>query len=208
MLVLSRFVVELDHDSPAVRLHEPESSATPDRAARSRSRIEDNNPYTTATLTLRDGKEVTARMVIDTGAAGSIAYLSRSFAAAAPAGRARLGSRLRQPGTEGMPAGALRAGSAGCGAAGGPPIPGAWIRRQNGARRHDRGRVSAALQGVFRLRRSRMILEPNSRYAGAFALRRQRTAGTPGGQPCRTQCGSTRCCRRLRRPKPDCRRRT
>jgi hypothetical protein len=39
--------------------------------------IEDNNPFTSAT-TLRDGRRVVARMVIDTGAVGSIAYFSRS----------------------------------------------------------------------------------------------------------------------------------
>src|SRR5260370_41878575 len=81
MLVLSRFVVELDHDSPAVRLHEPENFrySRPGRAFP--FTLEANNPYTAATLTLRDGKEVTARLVIDTGAAGRNAYLSRSFAA-------------------------------------------------------------------------------------------------------------------------------
>ena len=81
MLVLSRYVVELDHESPAVRLHEPEQFRYKGPGKAFPFTIEDNNPYTTATLTLRDGKELTARMVIDTGAAGSIAYLGRSFAA-------------------------------------------------------------------------------------------------------------------------------
>lgn len=80
MLVLSRFVVELDHESPAVRLHDPNQFRYSGPGRTFPFTIEENNPFTTATLTLRDGQQVSARMVIDTGAVGSIAYFSRSFA--------------------------------------------------------------------------------------------------------------------------------
>ncbi len=80
MLVLSRFVVELDHESPAVRLHEATLFRYSGPGRTFPFTIEENNPFTTATLTLRDVQQVPARMVIDTGAVGSIAYFSRSFA--------------------------------------------------------------------------------------------------------------------------------
>ncbi len=80
MLLFGRYVVELDHASPAVRLHDAASFrySGPGRALP--FTIEDNNPFTAATLTLRDGQQLAARMVIDTGAVGSIAYFSSSFA--------------------------------------------------------------------------------------------------------------------------------
>jgi hypothetical protein len=80
MLLLSRFVVELDHASPAVRLHEPGAFRYSGPGRVLPFTIRDNNPFTTATLSLRDGQRLTAQMVIDTGAAGSIAYFSHNFA--------------------------------------------------------------------------------------------------------------------------------
>jgi hypothetical protein len=78
--VLSRFVIELDHESPAVRLHDPASFRYSGPGRAFPFSIEGNYPFTTAVLTLRGGQKVPARMVIDTGAVGSIAYFSRSFA--------------------------------------------------------------------------------------------------------------------------------
>ena len=95
MLVLSRFVVELDHESPAVRLHEPETFRYSGPGRAFPFSIEDNNPFTSATLTLRDGRQVAARMVIDTGAVGSIAYFSRSFAIQNKLAERALASRAR-----------------------------------------------------------------------------------------------------------------
>ena len=80
MLVLSKFVVELDHQGPAVRLHAPEAFRYQGPGTAFPFTMEDNNPFTTATLTLRGGEQVEARMVIDTGAVDSIAYFSHSFA--------------------------------------------------------------------------------------------------------------------------------
>ena len=80
MPVLNRFVVELDHESPAVRLHDPAVFRYSGPGRTFPFTIEENYPFTAATLTLRDGQQVAARMVIDTGAVGSIAYFSRSFA--------------------------------------------------------------------------------------------------------------------------------
>ena len=80
MLVLAKYVVEIDHDGAMVRLHDPGEFRYGGPGQAVPFTMENGNPFTTATLTLRRGVEVTAQMVIDTGAAGSTAYFSKSFA--------------------------------------------------------------------------------------------------------------------------------
>ncbi|MCU1237969.1 MAG: hypothetical protein JWP63_5936 [Candidatus Solibacter sp.] len=182
MLVLSRYVVELDHDSPAVRLHDPDQFRYTGPGKAFPFTIEENNPYTTATLTLRDGKEVPARLVIDTGAAGSIAYLSRSFAAqhkltehslaSAPDSLGRRACRLERfaMGTLGVTR----------------PVVHEFLEPGFGGKTEPDGMIGVEFLRRFKVffdyGRSRMILEPNSRFAepsrfDASGLRVHRVAG-------------------------------
>ncbi len=175
MLVLSRFVVELDHDSPAVRLHEPENFRYSGPGRAFPFTLEANNPYTAATLTLRDGKEVTARLVIDTGAAGSIAYLSRSFAAEHRLAERAVGSASDSLGRKACRLERFALGPLGVAR----PVVHQFLEPGFGGKTEPDGMI-----GVFDYTRSRMILEPNSRYTepsrfDASGLRVHRVAALP-----------------------------
>jgi hypothetical protein len=164
MLVLSRFVVELDHESPGVRLHDPESFRYTGPGRAFPFSIEENNPYTTATLTLRDGKEVNARLVIDTGAAGSIAYLSRSFAAEHHLPERALGSAADSLGRR-----ACRLERFGLGQlVVNRPVVHQFLEPGFGGKAEPDGMIGVEFLRRFKVffdyGRSRMILEPNSRY--------------------------------------------
>jgi hypothetical protein len=80
LMLLGKYVVELDHASPAVRLHNAEKFRYSGPGQAIPFTIENQNPYVTVSLTLRSGDEIRGHFVIDTGAAGSIAYLAKSFA--------------------------------------------------------------------------------------------------------------------------------
>jgi hypothetical protein len=182
MLVLSRYVVELDHESPAVRLHEPEQFRYKGPGKAFPFTIEDNNPYTTATLTLRDGKELTARMVIDTGAAGSIAYLSRSFAAQNRLAEGASGSAADSLGRRAYRLDRFALGTL----AVARPVVHQFLEPGFGGKTEPDGMIGMEFLRRFKVffdyGRSRMILEPNSRYAepssfDASGLRVHRMAG-------------------------------
>ena len=79
LAVLARYVVEFDYETPAVRLHEPASFEYRGRGVAVPFSVENTNPYVSAALLLPGGETVTGRFVIDTGAAGSILYLSQGF---------------------------------------------------------------------------------------------------------------------------------
>jgi hypothetical protein len=165
MLVLNRFVVELDHDSPAVRLHEPEGFRYSGPGRAFPFSLEENNPFTSATLTLRDGTEVTARMVIDTGAAGSIAYLSRSFAL-----RHRLSERALGSAPDSLGRRACRLERFALGGLGvARPVVHQFLDSGFGGKTEPDGMIGIEFLRRFKIfldyGRSRMILEPNSRYA-------------------------------------------
>ena len=80
LMMLGRFVVEMDHVTPAVRLHPAESFRYNGPGQAVPFTVENQNPYVPVSLTLSKGDEAQGRFVIDTGAAGSIAYLAKSFA--------------------------------------------------------------------------------------------------------------------------------
>ncbi len=184
MLVLSRFVVELDHESPAVRLHDADSFRYSGAGHSFPFTIEENNPFTTATLTLRGGQKVEARMVIDTGAAASIAYFSRSFAvqnklaeraiASTPDTLARTACRIERFALG--PLGIDR------------PVVHHFGTPGFGGKTEPDGMIAADFLRRFRVfldyGRSRMILEPNRGYDepvnfDASGLRVQRIPNTP-----------------------------
>jgi hypothetical protein len=182
MLVLSRYVVELDHDSPAVRLHDPDTFRYNGPGKAIPFTIEDNNPYATATLTLRDGKEVTARLVIDTGAAGSIAYLSRSFAAQNKLPERALASAADSLGRRACRLERFAIGTLGVAR----PVVHQFLEPGFGGKAEPDGMIGMEFLRRFRVffdyPRSRMILEPNSRFADpsrfdASGLRVHRVAG-------------------------------
>jgi hypothetical protein len=170
MLLLSRFVVELDHESPAVRLHEPETFRYSGPGRTFPFSIENNNPFTSATLTLRDGRQVAARMVIDTGAVGSIAYFSRSFAIQNKLTERALASA---PDTVGRTA--CRIGRFALGALGvDRPVVHHFGTPGFGGQNEPDGMIAADFLRRFRVfldyGRGRMILEPNRAYGEPSAF--------------------------------------
>jgi PDZ domain len=167
MLVLSRFVVELDHESPAVRLHEPSQFRYSGPGRTLPFTIEDNNPFTTATLTLRDGQQVEARMVIDTGAVASFAYFSRSFAI-----QNKLTERALASAPDTMGRTACRVERFALGALGvNRPVVHHFGTPGFGGKTEPDGMIAIDFLRRFRVfldyGRSRMILEPNRSYADA-----------------------------------------
>ena len=184
MLLLSRFVVELDHESPAVRLHEPETFRYSGPGRAFPFSIEDNNPFTSATLTLRDGRRVEARMVIDTGAVGSIAYLSHSFAI-----QNKLAERALASVSDTMGRTACRIERFALGALGvDRPVVHHFGTPGFGGRNEPDGMIAADFLRRFRVfldyGRGRMILEPNRSYTepvafDASGLRVHRIPNTP-----------------------------
>ena len=170
MLVLSRFVVELDHESPAVRLHEPETFRYSGPGRAFPFSIEDNNPFTSATLTLRDGRRVAARMVIDTGAVGSIAYFSRSFAI-----QNKLAERALASVSDTMGRTACRIERFALGALGiDRPVVHHFGTPGFGGKNEPDGMLAADFLRRFRVfldyGRGRMILEPNRGYTEPVAF--------------------------------------
>ena len=164
MPVLNRFVVELDHESPAVRLHDPALFRYSGPGRTIPFTIEENYPFTAATLTLRDGQQVTARMVIDTGAVGSIAYFSRSFAL-----QNKLTERALASAPDTMGRTACRIERFALGALGiNRPVVHHFGTPGFGGKTEPDGMIAADFLRRFRVfldyGRGRMILEPNRSY--------------------------------------------
>jgi hypothetical protein len=79
LAVLARYVVEFDYETPAIRLHDAAAFQYRGRGAAMAFTVAGTNPYLPGTLVLPGGETVAGRFVIDTGAAGSILYLSHAF---------------------------------------------------------------------------------------------------------------------------------
>jgi len=79
LAVLARYVVEFDYETPAVRLHDAAAFEPRGRGTSIPFTVAGTNPYVDAALTLPGGGRVAGKFVIDTGAAGSILYLSHGF---------------------------------------------------------------------------------------------------------------------------------
>ena len=144
--------------------------------------IEDNNPFTAASLTLRDGQQLAARMVIDTGAVGSIAYFSSSFAT-----RVRLAERSYASVPDTMGRTACRIGRFSLGTLGvDRPVVHHFGTPGFGGKTEPDGMIAADFLRRFRVfldyTRGRMILEPPRRIRGAVRLRCQRPARPPHPQ--------------------------
>jgi len=184
MLVLSRFVVELDHETPAVRLHDPATFRYSGPGREFPFTMRDGNPFTTATLTLRGGRKVEAQMVVDTGAADSIAYFSRSFASRNNLAERSLGS---VPDSMGRTACRIERFALGTLAVGRPVVHYFENPGFGGTAEPD-GMIAAGFLRRFRIfldyGKSRMVLEPNRASADAppfdaSGLRVQRLPDTP-----------------------------
>ena len=80
LATLARYVVEFDYETPAIRLHDPKAFAYRGTGAAVPFTVAATNPYVAGSLLLPGGEAVEGRFVIDTGSAGSILYLSHSFA--------------------------------------------------------------------------------------------------------------------------------
>jgi predicted aspartyl protease len=78
-----RWVTEMDYQTPAVRLHAVESFRYDGPGEAIAMAIEGSNPVVEARLALgtqgTPGDEIRGRFVVDTGAAGSMVYLTSSF---------------------------------------------------------------------------------------------------------------------------------
>jgi len=158
------WVTEMDYETPAVRLHDAESFDYRGAGEPIPIAIERTNPIAEARLELgSDAVEIRGRFVVDTGAAGGIAYLSSSFVA-----RTRLAERVRWV-PDSMGLGAARIGRF---AVGPYSIDQAVIRRFpergfGGASEPD-GMIGVDFLRRFRLffdyTRERLILEPNAAY--------------------------------------------
>ncbi len=79
LAVLARYVVEFDYETPAIRLYDAAAFEYRGSGARVAFTVAGTNPYVSATLVLPGGETVAGRFVMDTGAAGSILYLSHAF---------------------------------------------------------------------------------------------------------------------------------
>ncbi len=75
-----QWVIEMDYQTPAVRLHDAASFRYDGPGQAIPLSIEQTNLLAEARLVLENGDEIRGRFVVDTGAAGSIVYLSSSFA--------------------------------------------------------------------------------------------------------------------------------
>lgn len=170
MLLLKRFVVELDHEAPAVRLYDPDDFRYSGAGRAFDFTMEQNNPFTTATLTLRDGRQVEARMVIDTGAVASIAYFSRTFAV-----RHKLTERSIASVPDTMGRTACRIERFALGPLGvDRPVVHAFGTPGFGGNAEPDGMIAADFLRRFRVfldySRNRMILEPNRGYDSPAAF--------------------------------------
>lgn len=167
LMMLGRFVVELDHVAPALRLHDAESFRYSGPGQAIPFTIENQNPFVTVSLTLSKDEEVQGRFVIDTGAAGSIAYLARSFA-----GRNRLPEHAVKSAPDSLGLTACRIEKI----AVGPFSVDRPIVHQFGAAGFGGNPEPDGMLGIDFLRRFRLfldygrkqaILEPNARYREA-----------------------------------------
>ncbi len=80
LATLARYVVEFDYETPALRLHDAGAFAYRGAGAAVPFTVAATNPYVAGSLLLPGGETVEGRFVLDTGSAGSILYLSHSFA--------------------------------------------------------------------------------------------------------------------------------
>jgi hypothetical protein len=168
----ARWVTEMDCETPAVRLHEAESFRYSGPGEAIPIAIEQSNPVVEAQLVLGpDGgaagtsvDEIRGRFVVDTGAASSIVYLSRSFVE-----RTRLADRNLQWVPDSMGLGAARIARFAVGPFGvDRPVIRRFGSRGFGGTPEPDGMIGVEFLRRFRLffdyGRQRLILEPKAAY--------------------------------------------
>ena len=162
-----RWVTEMDYETPAVRLHAAESFRYRGSGEAVGVSIQQTNPLVEVRLSLGAGDEIHGNFVVDTGAAGSLAYLSRSFA-----DRVGLADRKLRWAADSLGNRATRVARLAVGPFG---VDQAVIRvfpaKGFGGTAEPDGMLGVEFLRRFRLfvdyGRERMILEPNAAYAEA-----------------------------------------
>lgn len=183
--VFARYIAELDYEAPALRLHDPD--AAPGGPALTFI-LEGNNPVVSATLILPGGDEVQGKFVVDTGAGGSILYLTRTFA-----DRNRLAQRglTWVPDSVGLQATRIERFSLGSWKVEKPVVRQFPARGFGGGPEPD-GLIGAEFLRRFRVlvdySRTRLVLTPNSHYEDlsrfdASGLRVHRSPAVRDGFP-------------------------
>ena len=163
-----QWVTEMDYQAPAVRLHDAASFRYQGPGQDIPLAIEQTNPLVEVRMTLRGeggaAEEIRGRFVVDTGAAGGIAYLTSSFCQ-----RIRLEERNLRWVPDSMGLSATRIARFAVGPFG---VDQAVIRRFPargfGGSAEPDGMIGVEFLRRFRLffdyGRERLILEPNSAY--------------------------------------------
>jgi hypothetical protein len=188
-----QWVTEMDYQAPAVRLHDADSFQYSGPGEAIPLLIVETNPLAEARLLLgpegAPGNEIRGRFVVDTGAAGSIVYLSSSFVE-----RTRLAERSLRWVADSMGLSATRIARFAVGPYG---VDQAVIRRFPsrgfGGTAEPDGMIGVEFLRRFRLffdygregQGARLILEPNAAYgnlrgsmpAGSGYIRKRRGSG-------------------------------
>lgn len=79
LMTFRQYVVEVDYETPAVRLFDPERYQYPGSGHALPFLADQDNPFVTVTLTLPKGDDLQARLAVDTGGGAFFALLSKSF---------------------------------------------------------------------------------------------------------------------------------
>ncbi len=160
-----QWVSEMDYRTPAVRLHDATTFHYDGPGQAIPLTIEQTNPLAEARLVFGPGDEIRGRFVVDTGAAGSIVYLSSSFVE-----RTRLAERKLTWAPDSVGLSAARIARFAVGPYG---VDNAVIRRFPargfGGTAEPDGMIGVEFLRRFRLffdyGREHLILEPNEAYA-------------------------------------------
>jgi hypothetical protein len=77
--VFSQYVVEVDYEAPAIRLHDREHFHYSGSGSILPLVLDNANPFVSATLTMPNGKSFSARVAVDTGGGSDIAMFSKGY---------------------------------------------------------------------------------------------------------------------------------
>ncbi len=77
--VFRQYVLEVDYETPAIRLHKSEQFHYSGAGKAVPFVLEDGSPFVTATLTTPNGKSFHARVAVDSGGGSMLVMLSKSY---------------------------------------------------------------------------------------------------------------------------------
>ena len=77
--VFQQYVVEVDYETPAIRLYDPAQFHYNGPGQTLPLTMEGGNPFVTATLTTTNGKSFQARVAVDTGGGSAVVMMSKSY---------------------------------------------------------------------------------------------------------------------------------